>query len=130
MNIEKLIVEEAPKDTLHDRAYTRELKRAYENYKNLPLGELNLLWTLARKQYDSAHEKVANCIVLHGLVRAKEKKTITLLEEARNVLVNYRLSSNTGYIFSGDGECDDEDVLKICEKIDKFLEEEETPYEH
>jgi len=73
MDIDTLIMQEAPNDDEHGKAYTRDLMVAHLKYSRLPLHVLKDIQEKARQSYDGSHASSADCAVLYQLIADAEK---------------------------------------------------------
>lgn len=74
MDIDKFIQEKAPNDDIHDIAYARELRIAYDEFKELSLSRLNECRRTEGRRPDtySSHEHTARMMVLFNLIDEKK----------------------------------------------------------
>ena len=77
MNIDKLILRECPGDinNLHNSAYTRALRLAYNKFCNMSIEKLKICLNMVREGYriqGSTHQATADCVVLFELINKKQ----------------------------------------------------------
>ena len=72
MDIDKLIQQEAPNDSEHDRCYAKALRCEFTTYNGLARGKLLDLQRSARVLYGKdggTHYSTARCVVLYNLLK-------------------------------------------------------------
>uniref|UniRef100_A0A6M3LKL7 Uncharacterized protein n=1 Tax=viral metagenome TaxID=1070528 RepID=A0A6M3LKL7_9ZZZZ len=68
MDINELILSEAPGDNEHDAAYRKVLLEKHEFYKGMPRADLQIWQGIERGKYDGGRISFAGCLVIYELI--------------------------------------------------------------